>query len=367
MSRPQKVLRLRFRKDTQKYEVVGPHPVTGKSLRIQTGCVDEDKARDFLDQFKAGLDASNGIPKRHDPTLRDLLDAYERSKKDKVTSKGTLLQNLNHLRRHLGGVKPWQVSDTMLVRYRDLRRQDTYTIPGTKVTKTGVADSTIRRELGDLSQALKWAKRETEKDWFMGKQYHDDFRYPVKSKTVRRHKWLSKEQARKIADVAEPHCQLFIELALASAARHSAILELEWSMVDLETGEVDFGEAIGNKDRPATKVSARVLALLKQANEMRCTDNVIEFGGKAITSIDTAFENAVIRAGFTAGTYSNGRKKPAYSVHILKHSSITWMVHARMSYDDIAQITCTSKEVIQKHYGHHDPKITEEAQEATDF
>lgn len=385
MSRPTKPLRLRFRKDTQKHEIVGPHPLTGKPLRIQTGCVDKAAAKDFLDQFLAGVDASNGIPKRHDPTLRDLLDAYERARlsatasrdecdkdKDKVrpsriASKGTFKQNLNHLRRHLGGVKPWQVSDKTLERYRDLRRVDTYSIPGTKIVKNGVADSTIRRELSDLSQALKWAKRQTEKDWFMGKQYHNDFRYPVEGKPGRRHKWLKKKEVRKIAAAAEPHCRLFIRLAVTTAARHSAILELEWSQVDLETGEIDFGDAVGNKDRPATTVSGKTLKLLKEAYLIRCTDRVIEYAGKPIVSIDTAFENSVVRAGFTAGEYSNGRKKPAFSIHVLKHTSITWMVHKGMSYEEISQMTCTTPEMIQKHYGHHDPKITKKAQKATDF
>ncbi|MEG3619497.1 tyrosine-type recombinase/integrase [Magnetovibrio sp. PR-2] len=367
MSRPPKPLRLRYRKDTQKYEMVGPHPISGEDLREQTGTGDLEKAQDYLAQYLAGVDASNGIPKRHDPTLRDLLDAYQRTKEEKVSSKGTLVQNLNHLRRHLGGVKPWQVSDQTLERYLKLRQEDTYTIPNTKITKTGAADSTVRRELSTLSQALKWAKREREKDWFMGRGYHDDFRYPVKSKTTRRHKWLKKKKMRTIAKAAEPHCLLFIKLAIASAARHTAILELTWDMVDLETGEIDFGEAIGNKDRPATKVSKKVLKLLREAYEIRCTDHVIEYGGKPLKSIDTAFNKAVIRAGFVSGTYSNGQKKAKYTVHVLKHTSITWMVHKGMSYERIAQLTCTSPQVIQKHYGHHDPSLTKDAQKATDF
>jgi len=365
MSRPQKPLRIRLRKDNQNYEVVGYHPLTGKRVRIQTGSSDELKAKAFLAQFLAGIDASNGIPKMHDPLLTDLLDAYQRDKENNVTSKGTLRQNLNHLRRHLGGVKPWQVSDKTLERYRDLRREDEYTIQNTQITKKGVADSTIRRELSSLSQALKWAKRQTEDNWFVQKGYHDDFRYPVPNTTTRRHAWLTKKQAKLIAEHAMPHCQLFMMLALASAARHKAILELKWDMVDLEHGEIDFGPAVGNKDRPVTKVSKKLLKRLKEAHETACTDHVIEYGGKSISSIDTAYERAVIRAGFVAGHNSKGEPKPKYSVHVLKHTSITWMVQAQISYEEIAQITNTSKDVIQKHYGHHDPKLSAKAQKAT--
>jgi integrase len=49
--------------------------------------------------------------------------------------------------------------------------------------------------------------------------------------------WLTPEDVAKVyADARSPHVALFIELAIATGARMSAILELTWDRVDLENG-----------------------------------------------------------------------------------------------------------------------------------
>lgn len=365
MSRPQKPLRLRHRKDTQTYEIVGPHPRTGKQLRVQTGERDTESAKVYLDRFLSGIDASSHSPVNYDPSLTDLLEAFWQATREQVASPGTRLQNINHFKRHIGGVRPWQISSKTLERYRDLRRTDQWSRPYTNEVKVGVADSTIRREVADLRKAINWAA-DNDMAWFMGKG-KPSFEHPVKADENANPQWLTKKDVRKIVSQAAYHCQVFIEIAVKTAARNGAILELTWDQVDLEKGYIDFGESVGKKRRPKQAMSETLISVLKKAKSLKCTDYVIENNGEPIKSIDTAFESAVIRAGFTDGVYKNGEPRPKYTIHMLKHTAITWMLEDGMAHEEVAKFTNTTVDMIIKVYGHNDLKIAHKAHGATDF
>jgi len=366
MARPRKTLRIRRRTDNGFFEVVGYDSYTGKRIRVQTGTAEESNARKVLVDIRTSLDEQAGLPLSSEPRLGELLKAFAGATVDGLASPATRLQNLRHLSRHLGDVRPGQIGDGTVKRYLDLRRKDRFSIPYTSVEKVGVGDSTVRRELNDLRQALKWAGRQDVDSWF-GRPMVPEFRFPVRADRVRRHDWLTKEQARLIADAAAPHCKIFIELALRTAARRSAILGLQWKDVDLERGYVDFGAAVGNKERPIQQLSKPLCLILRKVRLENESDYVITFRGRQIRSIDKAFERAVVRAGFMDGQYSNGCTRGAYSVHILKHTAITWMILAGMSFGQVAMFAQTSVQTIERFYGHHDQEVARAAQRATDF
>lgn len=365
MSRPMKPLRLRLRKDTQTFEIVGPHPRTGKRLRVQTGERDAELAKIFFDRFMDGVASVSNSPISEDPTLSELLDAFWEATKKAVASPATRLQNINHFKRHIGGVRPRQISSKTLERYRDLRRSDQWSRPYTKEVKIGVADSTIRREVADLRKAINWAA-DNDMAWFAGGG-KPSFKHPVKADINATPECLTKEETRKIFVNAEYHCQLFITIAVKTGARNGAILGLKWDQVNFKTGIIDFGESVGKKRRPKQEMSQSLIKVLKKAKSLSCSDHVIEKNGAPIKSIDTAFERAVIRAGFTNGTYRNGKPRPKYTIHMLKHTAITWMLEGGMSYEEVAKFTNTTVEMILDVYGHIDPVIAKKAHDATDF
>jgi integrase len=43
--------------------------------------------------------------------------------------------------------------------------------------------------------------------------------------------------------------------------------------------------------------------------------------------------------------------------HVLKHTSITWLVQAGHQFEWIAKLSSTSRDVIEKVYGHHSPQF----------
>jgi hypothetical protein len=54
-------------------------------------------------------------------------------------------------------------------------------------------------------------------------------------------------------------------------------------------------------------------------------------------------------------------------VGVLKHTAITWMVQEGVSFERIAKFTDTSKEMIERVYGHFSPSFVREAISAVAF
>ena len=237
---------------------------------------------------------------------------------------------------------------------------------GRRTTRT-IGAGTVIRELNQLRPALAWAWR--------NKWIRDEikFKMPV-AQPAPRDRWLTKEEARTLINTGcahASHLKLFIRLALATAARKAAILQLTWDRVhfpsdpeplswviddDLEieyekfsaTMLIDFGAGAGNKRRAKVPIGDNpgLYRALREAFATRCCDHVIEYREASISDVKTALAAACKRAGITACT-----------VHTLKHTAITWMVQGNLSFTKIAGITGTSAAIIERVYGHHSPEF----------
>lgn len=369
MARPRADLRLRKRTEGL-FEVVGHHPETGAKIRVSCGTRDEVKAQAFFDQFLAGLVSSTVMAPTDKPLLKQLLEAY-RDNRD-AASVATHKQNVAHLTKHLGNLEPCHINSRTVMVYAEARRKDQWTTPGSGVVHTGVSDSTICRELSSLRAALNWAWKMDKRGWFRGDPL-PEFEMPVRTKGGVRQRWLTKAEAKRLLDAATtPHLRLFIQISLETAARKEAVETLKWDFVDLEAGFVDFGAAIGNKRRPAQKLSDRLLKELRAAYNVRTTDYVLEWCGEPCGDIKGAFRKAAIRAKFDIGTrvdkHGKVQKVTDVTPHILKHTSISWMVQSgTMTYEEIAKFAETSAKMIEAVYGKMNPNVYLKAHAATAF
>lgn len=212
-----------------------------------------------------------------------------------------------------------------------------------------------------------------------------------------RHEFLTRDDALKLVEACiEPHQRLFVLLALATAARHRAILGLTWAKVKWPNGaapsdddasfkvqfekipnpassygysrkvslgkpklkgpiHIDLGSDVGNKRKPIAVISPgnfRLYSALVEAYEARTTDYVIEWKqggiGRNVDRVDLS--DAYRRAGL---------KKPAAPQHILKHTAISWMVQEGVELARIAALTRTSMQTIERVYGHLSPSHLE--------
>jgi len=217
-----------------------------------------------------------------------------------------------------------------------------------KRQREGRSDSTIRKELEMLRAALRFRYGKAAPAIWM----------PPPAKP--RSNFLTKEQAAKFLDNIEtPHVRLFVILALATGARMSALLELQWSQVDLGKRFIDLdpaGRHQNNKRRSVVPINARAEAALREAREAALTDYVIEYGGGPIKDVKKALQAASARSGIHA------------SAHVFRHTAGVWMAEADVPMQKIAQyLGHTSTRVTEQVYARYSPSFMKDASAALEW
>lgn len=191
---------------------------------------------------------------------------------------------------------------------------------------------TVHIELGYLRAALRFAEKE---GWLQKAPF-----VPLPSKPEPRDHRLTRDEVLRLRDAAAmPHVRLFIVLAITTAARAGAILDLTWDRVDLNRRRI----VLRNPDMPATNkgratvpINDTALQALLEARQSATCDHVVEWGGKGVVSVKKGIEAAARRAGLVC------------SPHVLRHSAACLMAEQGVPMSEIAQ-----------YLGHRDSRTTE--------
>lgn len=316
----------------------------GTWQRISTGATERQSAQRFLAQFIAG----RGTPEPPaQPTIRQVLDGYLADKRGRVAAHDTLEVCAKALRRHLGDLEPQHLTRERSRFYAARRRAEGYLVgPIDQRRKKPVSDGTIIRELVTLRAALKWAQGER---WFADLPYVE-----VPAQPDARDRWLSRDEAERLLDSARaPHIRLFIALALYTAARAGALLELTWPQVDLINGRIALGRGRGNKRRAIIPIGDKLRPYLEEAQQIATCPFVVEHASGPVASIKTGFRAACARA-----------KLSGVSPHTLRHTAASWQVQAGVSFEQVAMFLGNRKEMVERVYGHHSPEWLAEAAHA---
>lgn len=296
----------------------------GRSRRITTGCREEAAAKVWRRQFIAEQQAP-AVPAS--PTVSAILDGYIEDRRAIVASIATLEHAAKPLRRAIGDLLSEQVTVAEGRRYARQRRAE------------GRRDGTIIREVVTLRAALAWAVR---RGWIASAPHVEAPAAPRP-----RERWLSvPEAARLLRACPSRHLRLFVRIALYTAARTGAILELEWSKVDLERSRIDFtlpGRQT-NKRRVVVPISPKLAHVLRRYRQWARTDTVIEYGGEGVAAIKKAFGRAVERAGI----------EPC-GPHDLRRTAATWMVERGVPLAEVARYLGDSEKMVERVYGKHSP------------
>ena len=198
--------------------------------------------------------------------------------------------------------------------------------------RAGRAVGTVWTELTVLRAALNWAC----KSKHVASVPH--IWLPEQPRPRERH--LTHRQAEDLlAATPTAHVRLFILLALSTAGRASALLELIWNRVNFERGQVDLRTAENNKikRRAIVPMNATLRAALSEAKTSAVTPFVIEWAGLRVHSVKRAFARTVAKCGWDDVT-----------PHTLRHTAAVWMAEAGIAMTVIAQ-----------YLGHSDSRITE--------
>ena len=151
--------------------------------------------------------------------------------------------------------------------------------------------------------------------------------------------YLTQQQYEQLVAATDtPHVKLFIVLALATAGRMTAILQLTWDRVDFDRGLIRLGAGEKRrKGRATVPMTDRARRHLEEAAKARTCEYVIEYGSRPVAKIRKAFAAAAISAGL-----------PWCTPHVLRHTSAVWMAEDGVSMPEIAA-----------YLGHTDSRITE--------
>lgn len=275
-----------------------------RALRTQDRDVAERNFQKFISEQQG--------PKN---TCAEIWAAYCEEKKDAVSAKDFKFR-WQKLGPRFGNLRPEQITRALCKVHIAFRR------------KAGASDNTILREMGNLKSALRWDNKNTPAI----------FEMPPAGPP--RDRALTKAEYKRLLSCANrPHMRLFIILALNTAARSGAILELTWDRVDFEKGMIALSTGEDKrKGRALVRMNDPLEAALHEAYKIRgISGYVIEYGGSQVSSIKKGFKSVVDKA-----------KLEDVSPHILRHTAAVWLAEAGKPMSEIARML-----------GHKDSRITE--------
>jgi integrase len=293
----------------------------GRGRRRRTlGTADPGLARtrlaEFIRQYQAHL--------RPAVTVGAILDAYQADRAEEVADPERIKYAVKALKPQVGHLLPTHIDRKVCRDYVKAR--------ATEGAKVGTAHT----ELAALRAALNWGTKQ-QPPWLDRAPF---IFMPTKPEPRDRH--LTREEAARLVAAAgpSPHVQLFIVLALHTAARVTALLTLTWTRVDLERRRIylrDPEQGPTRKGRATVPIGDELHAYLTEAREAAIGGSVIELAGHQIKSIKKGVASAAKRAGLKG-----------VSPHVLRHTAAVWMAE-----QDVAM------PVIAQYMGHSDDRITQ--------
>lgn len=256
-----------------------------------------------------------------DPTVETIWDAYLVDKKGRRIATN-MTWSKTRIVPFFGAMKPADINPKVCRAYTDKRRA------------LGKKDATIRTELNQLRTALLWA----EKHKMIGAA--PPMEMPPAG--MPRERRLSRDEFDRLLmeTTNAPHLRLYLLLAIATAGRNAALLQLTWDRVDFNRGLVILGVkgvVRPMKGRATVPMTDELRAALSAARPHALSDRVIEFAGKPVASVRTSLSKAAARANL-----------PGVSPHVLRHSAACWMAEDGVSMQEIAAVL-----------GHSDALITQ--------
>lgn len=275
-------------------------------------------------------------------TVGAIVQAYLDEKKGRIADHERLENGWKRAKATFSHLRPDQITRDVCRDYAEERRQE-----GQRLRGRPTGDATILKELNIVRQALNWR----------GVQ---GAVFEAPSAPPPRDKHLTKAEFQRLLDACGmAHIRLFMVLALSTAGRKSAILQLTWDRVDFERGQIRLG-VVGERNRKGralVPMTDRLRAELTEAKKLALTPYVVEYAGRPVLNIKKGFAGAVERAQL-------GDVTP----HDLRHSAAVWMAEAGVAMDEIAQfLGHTDPRITYRVYARFSPEYLRKAASALDF
>ena len=328
-----------------------------RSKRASLGTQDEIQARTRFAQWILVDGKAKSLTPGSAVTIEDIWKVYdEKHVKVKVVGQRTVDGSWVNLKPHFGSADARAINQGMVDLYIDARAKGAIGKPSKPIT--------IRRELAYLIAALNFAAKP--KIGILDKGDIPALELPPAG--APRDRWLRIEEVQRLLDAAGAmrrgdrlsRCERFLWIALETAARKQAILDLTWDRVDFEAGVIHFADP----SRPATKkkrasvpISDALRPVLERALKEKTGDLVLDNKSAVWASV----QRAAIRAGFSNQTVPAGGKPKATGIspHVLRHTAATHMARNGVPLWVIAKILGNTLAMVEKVYAKWQPDSAE--------
>ena len=302
-----------------------------RSKRQSTGAKEVGPANAFLEEW---LRMARAQTSPEALTCRDLWEAKYSDRHARARGAWANLEGT------FGDLRPIEATPERIDAYAAARRAG-------RIGRCAAAASTLRLELALLRASWNHAVR---------KRRLATTDLPVFDELPQasppRERWLRDEEVARLFAAARGRVALFLWLALETAARRTAILELRWEQVDWETGVIHYlpaGEVQSKKRRASVPISAALRPVLLRAWEERTSPMVLGHAGDIGRPLRAVAEAAGVE-GVTP--------------HVLRHTAATRMARAGVPLWLIAKVLGNTVEQVERTYAKHSPEMLVSAVEA---
>lgn len=325
----------------------------GRSLEHSLGTKDLQKAENLFAGWLKEYKKDNEIDT--DPYVGDCLDIwFDQWIKGRMLSEIRYPAVINNLKAYLGSKRVSEVTRTHSLEYATMRRTGQIGWRGKKG-----AEATIRHELNKLRACFNFMASKVEpKERRIKREIIPYIELPKPAPP--RNRVLTTEELEKLRDfcqnrVFENHAPYrppsdrihrdarFIMIAMETAQRKTAILELKWDQIDLEKNRIRFnpyGRLQTSKRRPAIPISSRLKPFLEKIYEERINDYVLD------SPTDIHWNIAKI---------SHKLNIPGLSAHVFRHTWATRSVEAGADLLKVASFLGDTIDTVRENYMHLSP------------
>lgn len=289
-------------------------------------------------------------------TVAELWSVYDqRHVQVEMAAPETAAYSWKNLEPHFGKLAVAEIDQTTIDDYEEKRLEGAIGRPS--------VSGTIRRELVVLRAMLNWhAHPERGKKRLLERA--DVPAYSLPDESTPRDRWLTKAEIVRLFETAAPTegermsrgCR-FLWLALETAARKQAILDLTWDRVDFATGMIHYavpGRKQTKKRRPSVPISTRLLPVLERAKREATGNLVMDHSG----DVWAAVQSIVVRAGLAERqprATGQSIKGTGVSPHTLRHTAATHMASNGVPLYTIAGVLGNSLAMCERVYAKHTP------------
>ena len=177
---------------------------------------------------------------------------------------------------------------------------------------------------------------------------------PIKNATKRRTLYLDRDQRRSLLEKVEETAEPFVRALCTLPLRPGAVAGLTAADFDKRTNELSIGkDKDGKPRRIVIPAAAGAVFAAQTKDKLPSAPLFMRANGKAWDkeTWKGPIAEAAARAGLPAGV----------TAYTLRHSTITDLVTAGLPLLTVAQISGTSAEMIERHYGHLNRRAATEA------